>query len=519
MRYFERFVAATAALAIICLAYAGPARAAERSSAYQAALESINKADLQRHVDRLADDDMEGREAGTKGGRAAAEYIVREYRRLGLRGAGLDGGYVQPFRSGFQNVLAVVEGSDPKLGNQTIVVCAHYDHVGYGYFASLGPTGHVHPGADDNASGTAAVLELAEAMTYFADPPKRSIVFANWDGEEKGLFGSKHWAANPTIPFDRVAAVINLDMIGRLRGERMMVYGSRSGRGWRRLLCLLNGDVGLKLAFPWGIKANADHYPFFDRGLPVVMFHTGLHEDYHRPYDVAGKINSKGMARVTRLLFAAVHELADNAAAVPEFRPAAHHETAYHQRVAAQEVELPDRLGVGWIEGAASAGGVRVSSVAANSPARKAGLRAGDLIVRFAGRTISSDDDFYDAVRTAASPVAVVVQRPGAEKPLELTVRLSGRPLRWGITWRIDDAEPGMVVIAGVAANSPAWRAGLVVGDRVYRVGGKDFADEDAFVGLIGTLDAPLELLVEREGRLRIVTLRLDKLEPLKRAA
>ena len=320
------------AVALLCFAWTVSVRAAEKSSFYSAALKSIKASDLQRHVSVLAGEAMEGREAGRSGGRAAAKYLAEQYTRLHLHAAGADGGFFQPFPPNYRNVLAIVEGSDPKLRNQVIVVCAHYDHLGYGGPAGLGPYGRIYPGADDNASGTAAVLELAEATTFFVHPLKRSILFANWDGEEKGLLGSTHWASAPTLPLEHVSAALNLDMIGRLRDDRLTIYGSRSGQGWRRLLGLQNAETGLLLEFPWGILPNADHFPFFDRGIPVLMFNTGLHEDYHRPSDTAEHINEPGLERVARLVFGAICELADNPVATPEFRSAAHYETPRLER-------------------------------------------------------------------------------------------------------------------------------------------------------------------------------------------
>ena len=189
-------------------------RAAEKNSSYQAALESIKADELAEEVGTLANDAMEGREAGTRGGRAAADYLAGQYARLHLRGGGPDGAFLQPFEPNFHNVLAILQGSDPKWRDQVIVVGAHYDHLGYGGRASLGPYGYIHPGADDNASGTAAVLELAKAFTILSVGPKRSILFAAWDAEEKGLLGSKHWVAHPTVP------------LGTRGG------GHQSGHGW-----------------------------------------------------------------------------------------------------------------------------------------------------------------------------------------------------------------------------------------------------------------------------------------------
>ncbi len=519
MRRIPRIVVSL--LAILLLSRPGPlpAKVAEKSCSCRAALESITADHLGRYVGHLAAPALEGREAGTRGGKAAGDYLAEHYKRLHLRGGGDDGGFFQPFDPDFRNVLALLPGSDAKLRDQVIIVCAHYDHIGYGGRGlSLDAYGEVHPGADDNASGTSAVLELAHAMTILSEPPKRSILFANWDAEEKGLLGSKHWAAHPTLPLDRVVAGLNLDMVGRLRDNHLILYGTRSGYGWRRLLSCHN-HAGFKIDFPWELKANADHYPLFQQNIPVLLFHTGMHDNYHRASDLAKFINTQGMREVTRMLFSLVYDLA-NEPATPAFRAAAREETPEAEREFREYSEKPaDRLGVGWIEDAALAGGVVLSSVAAGSPAERAGLRQGDRIVRLDGRQIRSDDDFYGAVSAAANPVTMTVKRPGEKKPLTLTATLSGDPLRWGMMWRVDDAEPGTVILTHVVRGSAAARAGLAAGDRIYRVGGHDFADESAFVRLTKAPADSLPLLVERHGRLRNVTLQSRQTEPLRRAA
>jgi hypothetical protein len=494
--------------------------AAEKNASYQAALESIKADELFQYVDRLASEDMEGREAGTKGGLAAAEYLVEQYKRLHLNAAGDDGKFLQPFEPNMRNVLAILPGSDPQLRDQVIVVCAHFDHIGYGGKLSLGPYGYIHPGADDNASGTSAVVELAKAFTILAGPPKRSILFANWDGEEKGLLGSKHWIDHPTVPLNRVAAALNMDMIGRLREGHLIVIGTRDGYGWRRLLSVHNDVSGLQLNFLWGIKPNADYFPFTEHDIPALLFHTGLHSEYHRPGDVAKLINRSGMEQVTRIVFGMIYDLADRPGPVPGFRAAARHETPEtEQAVLGQKTKPADRLGVGWNEDAAVTDGVRVSMVAAGSPAEKAGLRVDDCIVKFSGQDIRSDDDFFGVVCTAENPASMTVKRPGEEKTLVLPVKLPGSPLKWGILWRADDAEPGVIILTHVVRGSPAAQAGLGVEDRIYQVGGRDFADEAGFALLAKTLSEPVQLLVERDGRLRSVLLRPRQVEPLKRAA
>ena len=352
----------------------------------------------------MASDALEGREAGTRGGRAAADHLVEQYARLHLRGGAADGSFLQPFEPNFHNVLAILRGGDPKLRDQVIVVGAHYDHLGYGGPASLGPYGYIHPGADDNASGTATVLELAKAFTILATPPRRSILFAAWEGEEKGLLGSKHWLADPTVPLEHVAAALNLDMVGRLRDSHVILFGVRTGYGWRRLLSSEN-DAGLRLDFSWTLKPNADHYPFVEHGIPVLMFHTGLHDQYHRPEDVAKLINAEGMRQVARLVFAMLYDMADRPAALPGFRAAGRSESPETETsILGQTVKPADRLGVVWTDDAAVTHGVRVSGVMPGSPAERAGLRVDDRIVRFAGRDIRSDDDFFAAVWPPKAP-------------------------------------------------------------------------------------------------------------------
>ena len=519
MRRMHRFAFFLPTFLLFCCAWTVSLRAVEKSSSYHAALESIKADDLGRYVGHLAAPALEGREAGTRGGIAAGDYLADHYARLHLHGGGEQGGFFQPFAPNFRNVLAVLPGSDPKLRDQVIIVCGHYDHIGYGGRGlSLDGYGDVHPGADDNASGTSAVLELAQAFTILSAPPKRSILFANWDAEEKGLLGSKYWVANPTVPIDRVVAGLNLDMIGRLRDNHLILIGTRSGCGWRRLLSSHN-DAGFKIDFPWELKANADHYSLFEHDIPVLLFHTGMHQNYHRASDLAKFINTQGMKEITRMLFGVVYELADGPT-TPAFRAAAREETPETEKGLLDQAERPvERLGVGWIEDAAVSGGVVVSSVAPDSPAGRAGLRPGDRIVRIAGRDIRSDDDFFAAVSQAANPAVLNVSRPGEKKPLELTVKLAGIPLRWGMMWRVDDAEPGTVILTHVVRGSSAAGAGLAAGDRIYQVGGHDFADEAAFVGLTKTRAESLPLLVERDGRLRHVTLQSRQTEPLKRAA
>ena len=205
---------------------------------------------------------------------------------MGLAPAGDGGTYFQSFNGASRNILGLVEGSDPQLKQQVILLGAHYDHVGYGRANnSFGPCGYIHNGADDNASGVAGLLEVVDAVKQLPTPPKRSILFALWDGEEQGLLGSRHWVGRPTVALSRVAVAINMDMIGRLQESAALeVYGTRTAAGLRRLVSEANGEAKRwTIDFDWKLKSDSDHWPFYERRIPILMFHTGLHERLSPP--------------------------------------------------------------------------------------------------------------------------------------------------------------------------------------------------------------------------------------------
>lgn len=504
MHYLSRIVP----LLLVGLFSTTSAFAVERA-AFLNAVNSITGSDLRAHVDVLADDSFEGREAGQRGGRAAAGYLRDRLQSNGLQGLGDDGGYYQVFGSGYRNVLGLLEGSDPDLKHEVILVGAHYDHVGYGSRSnSLGPWGYVHNGADDNASGTAGLLETMDAIQRLPNRPRRSILFAFWDGEEKGLLGSKHWAATPTIPLSRIVFAVNVDMIGRLRDQRLLIYGARSGWGLRRLLASQNEDNGLRLDFDWAIKSNSDHHSFFARDIPVLMFHTGLHDDYHRPSDDAHLVNVAGMENVTRLMFGFVYALAERDE-VTKFRPAAGSESKVQRQLLESPVApLPPRLGVSWKRDTSD--GIRVQRVTPGSAAATAGIVVGDRVLAFDGHAVEDSQGFRLRVLYATSPTTVQVQRDGEAEPLLLDIELPGKPTRVGLSWRTDEAEPGTVIITRVVPGSPAQLAGIQQGDRIYQVAGSDFDQTATLLEKLRTLAAPIPLTIERDGQLSHVALDVD---------
>jgi C-terminal processing protease CtpA/Prc len=259
------------------------------------------------------------------------------------------------------------------------------------------------------------------------------------------------------------------------------------------------------LDFNWEIKPDSDHYTFFSRGVPYLMLHTGMHNDYHRPSDDADKINSEGLTKVAQLLFNVVLELAD-ATAPAAFRRKARGETRFDQQATERALPpLPGRLGVTWDEKAAKEGTIRLTAVTPHGAAAKGGLKPGDRLLKFSNREMHSAEEFRLAILTAKSPVSVILERKGDEKPIELSIPLPGDPVRMGISWRTDDAEPGSVIVNRITPGSPADLAKLQINDRIYRIGGRPFANGDEFRLLASGMSDTLVLEVESAGRIHTV--------------
>jgi Zn-dependent M28 family amino/carboxypeptidase len=292
----------------------------------------------------LASDALRGRDTPSPGLEAAAEYIVDHYRRLGLAPAGENGGYFQwyPLRlrradgAGQEappqnpnpvmapNVVAVLRGSDPVLRGEYVVLSAHMDHVGVGEPVN---GDSIYNGADDDASGTAALLEVAEALAALPTAPRRSIIFLHVSGEEKGLLGSRWFSDHPTIPLAQIIANVNVDMIGRNSPDSVVVIG----KDYSTLGQVVNAvreerpEIGLVASDDiWPEERfffRSDHYNFARKEIPSIFFFSGVHEDYHRPSDHVEKINAEKAARVSRYILHTVVDVA-NAAERPQWYPA-----------------------------------------------------------------------------------------------------------------------------------------------------------------------------------------------------
>lgn len=478
------------------------------------ARDSITVNELKSHIDVLSDDTFEGREAGSRGGRAAANYLMK-YIKQDLEPAGLDGRYFQAFGAGYRNLLGKIEGNDPELRNEFILIGAHYDHVGYGTPKdSYGPYGRIHNGADDNASGVSTLLEVINAFSAAQLSCKRTLIFAFWDGEEKGLLGSEHWAANPTVPLDQIKVAINIDMVGHLRNRRVEVFGYRSMPGFRSLISAANTGSELDLDFFWEVKQNSDHYSFFKRKIPILMYHTGLHDFYHRPSDDAHLINTDGVREVSKLVFNTVHQLG-NEDQLGNFRTASEFEGASER--ARFERSLPPprpRLGITW-DAQSVKNGLQVTQVRIGSAANRAGIQVGDRLLELNGIPIDSTETLQQLAVRAPIASSLIVQRENLEAPLPIAVELDGKPTRVGITWRDDSAEIGTVNLVRIIPHSPADLAGLRVRDRIHEINHLKFENPEAFHRLISEASFPITLLIERDGQFQSISLKNAPIEPV----
>ncbi len=504
----RRFSPATLFLLVFsCLALTAALSPVLLGGSFSSAVETIHKRELRQHCAVLASDTFEGRETGTHGGEAAGTYLVGELRKQPRAlPAAPDGDYFQPFPPSSRNVLVRIPGSDPVLKTEYVVVGAHYDHVGYGNSRnSRGPIGYIHNGADDNASGTAALLELVRAFCSLDIAPKRSLLFIFWDGEEEGLLGSQYWMTTPTVPLDRIRLMFNIDMVGRLRENRAEVFGSRSAPGLRRFLSSQNIESPVALNFTWETRRDSDHYSFFAQQIPYLMIFTGKHPEYHTPYDDVEKLNVDGIERITRLLFRTVYAAAQQPT-LPPFRTAAFREGAQSQADA--ESPLPDtpaRLGVTWDEARAKQKVIQVTEIDAGSAAESAGFQVGDRIVQFDGMRIASSDAVRQAVLAGGDPVTAIVERSGSKSPVVLTVHLHGSANPIGIFCRLDDAEPGSAIVNRVAPGSPASRSGLRVNDRVEKVARSTFRSMQEFGAILAAQRGPFEIQAERDGEIQVL--------------
>ncbi|MGB2693199.1 MAG: M28 family peptidase [Thermodesulfobacteriota bacterium] len=313
------------------------------------------------------------------------------------------------------NVIGLIEGSDPALKNEFIIVGAHYDHIGLGKRNSRSNSDsedNIHNGADDNASGVAGLIELAEFFSCRKESLKRSLVFIAFSAEELGLIGASYFVDNPKVPLDKTTAMLNMDMIGRLKEDKLTIFGIGSSPQWESLISNSNSEHNFEISLNNSGFAPSDQSVFFGKGIPVLHFFTGLHDDYHTPGDDWEKINSKGQQKVLSFMSDIILDL-----------------DSQENKVAFSNVEEPKKgsskfnVYLGTIPDYSNQmEGVKLMGVREGSPAQKAGLLDDDTIIQFNGVSIKNIYDYVYALGDSKPgiPTSLVILRN--YKPLSLII-------------------------------------------------------------------------------------------------
>lgn len=318
-----------------------------------------------------------------------------------------------------RNIAGILPGRDPVLKNEYIVVGAHYDHLGMGENGSLykGSEPMIHNGADDNASGVAGLLELAEKFSSVKDGLKRSIVFVAFAGEELGVIGSTYFVNHFPDSLKSITSMLNMDMIGRMNSENnLVVNGSGTSSIWNDLLTKTNSRYNFKLSLSDDGYLGSDQSSFVAKDIPVLFFFTGIHNDYHRPSDDADKINSLMEGKIVNYVYDVASYL-DSAQKHPDYVKVARKDAGRNMKFKVYVGTIPDYT--------SQADGFKITGVSEGSPAQKGGLKAGDIIVEFGGKKVGNIYDYMYAMGEFApgDVVDVVVVRGSEKVKLKLELR------------------------------------------------------------------------------------------------
>jgi hypothetical protein len=387
----------------------------------------ISEANLNVHIYYLASDKLNGRAPGTKGETLAQKYIIKEFTKYGLQPKG-EKGYLQPFSYHMSknphdtvatqgkeyhgsNIVGYIDNGAP----YTIVIGAHYDHLGDGSRGNsldANPKGKIHHGADDNASGTAGVLELARYFSSNNIKEKYNLLFITFSAEEAGLIGSKYYTNHPTIPLDKINCMINMDMIGRLNDstKKLIVYGTGTSNVWEPLLKNTKSDLSLK--FDSAGVGPSDQTSFYLKDIPVLFFFTGQHSDYHKPTDVAEKINYTGEQDVLGL----VAQIIDSVNNYPKLN--------FQKTVNKESKNNSFKVTLGIMpDYSYDKTGVRIDGVSENKPAQKAGLKADDVVIQLGDYPVKDIYGYMDALNKfkKGDTTKVTITRGGETKVFDVT--------------------------------------------------------------------------------------------------
>lgn len=319
-----------------------------------------------------------------------------------------------------RNVGAFLKGTDETLSSEIIVIGAHYDHLGMGQYGSLyrGDEPMIHNGADDNASGTTGVLEIAEKLILGENKPKRSYYFFAFSGEELGLLGSNYLVNNFPAPIENVAAMINMDMIGRMDEEKSLsVFGIGTSSKWEEIV-EANNSNRFNLSLNDDGYGPSDHSSFYGKEIPVLFFFTGTHTDYHRPSDDADKINIPGQKLILDYVYDVIREI-DNLENKPDYINVPRKQDSNMGGWKVYVGTIPDY--------AYSGEGFRLTGVSPGSPAEKAGIKGGDIMMKFGDRSINNIYDYVYALQEYVPGDVVEIELKRGEETINLKLELGAK--------------------------------------------------------------------------------------------
>lgn len=389
---------------------------------FSASAQMVEEKRLRTHVEYLSSDKLEGRGTGTPGEKKAGDYIIRSFKKAGLKPyPGLQG-----FRQEFMakkgasgevkahNILGYIDNGKP----YTIIIGAHYDHLGKGdQGSSLKPDskGEIHNGADDNASGVAGMLELARYYATNKKTENYNFLFAAFSGEELGLLGSKYMTEHSGINPADINLMINMDMIGRYREEKGLTIG---GIGTSTALEKWGPELGMCMELKYNLDSTgvgpSDHSSFYLKDIPVLFLFTGAHEDYHKPSDDAGLLNYNGMKLITNYVIQLISHL-DELPKIDFKKTSNPHANATRSSFKVTMGVMPDY--------SYSGKGLKIDGVSEGRPAEKAGILAGDILLKVGEKEIKDVYSYMEVLNTSekGQTVSVIVSRKGEEMTLKLT--------------------------------------------------------------------------------------------------
>ncbi len=395
-----------------------------------ASLDPVFSADrMLKTVSYLASKELAGRGPGTEGINKAADYIAEQFKNAGLLPGSDDGTYFQSWdevvdaqgnKAVVKNIIGIIPGTNPDLKNESVIVCAHYDHLGLGWpGANKGNEGKIHPGADDNASGVAVMLEMAELLGKTLKP-QRTIIFIAFTCEESGLLGSKYYVNNmKRFPAKKVIGVLNFDTVGRLGQNKVLVLSSNSAREWKFIFMGAGYVTGVESEMVTQELDASDQRSFIEAGVPGVQLFSGANEDYHKPSDTPDKIDGAGMVKIAMFAREGILYLADR------IEPLTFQGETTKKGDNSQMKPGERKVSTGSVPDFAYSGeGVRIADFTTGSPAEKSGLQKGDIIIQLGHYKVTNLRDYSDALKNfnPGDSVELTYIRDGKENKTDIVL-------------------------------------------------------------------------------------------------